>query len=381
MYLLSLLLVLALPVSVQDGLSQDVDNAINDLVSEQHSESQNARAELVEIGRKASPQLVLALQAENASVQQRHMICEILGKIRDNNPAVIAALTKALEDREEFGTSVASVAASALAWIGDEKAVPALIQVMGSKGEDGTLRVDLDLQLKYEIIRALGILRAAGAGESLRTSLKDMKTTQLGPEDEWAHLIAAAAAAGADWHLDYAGRSRRTMAFASELAAAHPDRVALHAADEGGRFDVSGLAASADEHTRIYACGPARLLDALDAAFPGEDGTRLHLERFEAMEFGEPVWPDPFEVELALSGDVVTVSPGQSVLDAITEQSPETVVLSSCRRGTCGTCEAPVLEGEIEHRDSVLTPLERQDSTVMMVCVSRAACPRIVLDL
>ena len=194
MYLLSLLLVLALPVSVQDGLSQDVDNAINDLVSEQHSESQNARAELVEIGRKASPQLVLALQAENASVQQRHMICEILGKIRDNNPAVIAALTKALEDREEFGTSVASVAASALAWIGDEKAVPALIQVMGSKGEDGTLRVDLDLQLKYEIIRALGILRAAGAVESLRTSLKDMKTTQLGPEDEWAHLIAAAAA-------------------------------------------------------------------------------------------------------------------------------------------------------------------------------------------
>ena len=194
-------------------------------------------------------------------------------------------------------------------------------------------------------------------------------------------MVAAAAAAGADWHLDYAGRSRRTMAFASELAAAHPDRVTLHAAYEGGRFDVSGLAASADEHTRIYACGPARLLEALDAAFPGEDGTRLHLERFEAREFGEPVWPDPFEVELALSGDVVTVSPGQSVLDAITEQSPETVVLSSCRRGTCGTCEAPVLEGEIEHRDSVLTPLERQDSTVMMVCVSRAACPRIVLDL
>lgn len=194
-------------------------------------------------------------------------------------------------------------------------------------------------------------------------------------------MVAAAVAAGADWHLDYAGRSRRTMAFVDELLADHPEHVTVHAADRGDRFDVGALAASADERTRIYACGPARLLDALDAALPGEDGTRLHVERFEAKEFGDPVWPEPFDVELALSGDVVTVTPGQSVLDAIAEQSPETVVLSSCRRGTCGTCEAPVLEGEVEHRDSVLTPLEQQDNTVMMVCVSRAACPRIVLDL
>lgn len=57
------------------------------------------------------------------------------------------------------------------------------------------------------------------------------------------------------------------------------------------------------------------------------------------------------------------------------------MVLSSCRRGTCGTCEVAVLEGEVEHRDSVLTPLEQADGAVMMVCVSRAACPRLVLDL
>ncbi|MDZ8274621.1 PDR/VanB family oxidoreductase [Microbacterium aquimaris] len=194
-------------------------------------------------------------------------------------------------------------------------------------------------------------------------------------------MVGAAAAAGVDWHLDYAGRSRRTMAFVDALTAAHPDRVTVHAADEGARMDVAALAGSVDQDTRIYACGPSGLLEALDDAFPGEDGTRLHLERFEAKEFGEPVWTDPFEVELAMSGEVVTVEPGQSVLEAVLEQSPETVVLSSCRRGTCGTCEVPVLEGEIEHRDSVLTPVEREDSTVMMMCVSRAACPRIVLDI
>jgi ferredoxin-NADP reductase len=174
-------------------------------------------------------------------------------------------------------------------------------------------------------------------------------------------MVAAAAAAGADWTLDYAGRSRASMAFVDELTALYPTRVRVHAAD--------------------YACGPARLLEALETAFCDAPDDVLHVERFEAREFGDPVWTEPFEVELAMTGTVVTVDLGTSVLDAIRAQSPETPVLSSCRRGTCGTCEAPVLEGEIEHRDSILTPLEREESAVMMVCVSRAACPRIVLDL
>ncbi|MCX6501896.1 MAG: PDR/VanB family oxidoreductase [Microbacterium sp.] len=191
-------------------------------------------------------------------------------------------------------------------------------------------------------------------------------------------MVAAADAGGADWTLDYTGRSRRTMAFVEELVTAHPDRVRVHAADAGDRFDVAAFCSGIDETTAVYACGPPRLIDALDALVPVE---QLHVERFEAKEFGEPVWTEDFEVELALSGDIVTVSPGQSVLAAIEEQAPAAMVLSSCRRGTCGTCEVGVLEGEVEHRDSVLTPLEQEGDTVMMVCVSRAACPRLVLDL
>ncbi|MFT4307132.1 MAG: PDR/VanB family oxidoreductase [Microbacterium sp.] len=191
-------------------------------------------------------------------------------------------------------------------------------------------------------------------------------------------MVRAADATGAEWTLDYAGRGRRTMAFAAELVAAYPRRVRVHAADEGSRLDVAALGGSLTATDAVYACGPARLIDALEDAVP--EG-RLHVERFEAIPFGDPVWPDPFEVELAGSGEVVTVAPDQSVLEAIEEQSPDTLVLSSCRRGTCGTCEVAVLEGEVEHRDSVLTPLEQEGDTVMMVCVSRAACPRLVLDL
>lgn len=194
-------------------------------------------------------------------------------------------------------------------------------------------------------------------------------------------MIAAADAAGADWTLDYAGRSRATMAFVDQLSAAHPARVRVYAADEGARLDAAAIAAESGEGTAFYACGPSRLIEALERELDEAPEKALHVERFEAREFGDPVWPGPFEVHLALSGDVVIVDPSQSVLEAIREQSPETTVLSSCTRGTCGTCEVAVLEGEVEHRDSILTPFEREESAVMMVCVSRAACPRIVLDL
>ncbi|MGY1773182.1 PDR/VanB family oxidoreductase [Blastococcus sp. SYSU D00813] len=192
-------------------------------------------------------------------------------------------------------------------------------------------------------------------------------------------MVAEAAAAGADWALDYAGRSRATMAFAAELAAAHPERVRLHVADEGGRLDVAASIGPPRTDTAVHVCGPGRLIDAVTAAMAGWPEQALHLERFEAKEFGDPVWPGPFEVELALSGATVTVEPGESVLDAVTGAGA--VVLSSCRVGTCGTCETPVLEGEVEHRDSVLTPAEQADGAAMMLCVSRAAGPRLVLDL
>ncbi|KQS68747.1 PDR/VanB family oxidoreductase [Modestobacter sp. Leaf380] len=190
-------------------------------------------------------------------------------------------------------------------------------------------------------------------------------------------MAAAAEEAGADWTLDYAGRSRSTMAFADELAAAHPGRVRVLAADEGGRLDVGSLAAL-PAGAQVHVCGPARLIDAVVEAGAAL-GLTVHAERFEAVEFGAPVWDGPFEVELALSGTTVTVEPGQTVLEAV--EAEDVLVLSSCREGTCGTCETPVLEGDVEHRDSILSDGERASNTVMMVCVSRAAGPRLVLDL
>ncbi|WP_426435884.1 2Fe-2S iron-sulfur cluster-binding protein [Bradyrhizobium genosp. P] len=51
---------------------------------------------------------------------------------------------------------------------------------------------------------------------------------------------------------------------------------------------------------------------------------------------------------------------------------PGISVPKSCEQGICGSCELGVLKGEVDHRDSILSPSERQANSTMMVCVSRA---------
>ncbi|XVV00647.1 2Fe-2S iron-sulfur cluster-binding protein [Actinosynnema sp. CA-248983] len=86
-----------------------------------------------------------------------------------------------------------------------------------------------------------------------------------------------------------------------------------------------------------------------------------------------------FEVELAGSGRTLVVPADKSILETLEEAGVST--LSSCREGTCGTCETGVLEGVPDHRDTVLDDGERAAGDVMMICVSRSRGPRLVLDL
>lgn len=86
----------------------------------------------------------------------------------------------------------------------------------------------------------------------------------------------------------------------------------------------------------------------------------------------------PFVVELG-DGSEVDVPAGCSIIDALSRAGIRT--LSSCRKGTCGTCETVILDGEADHRDSVLSPAEHAAQETMMICVSRACGKRIALDL
>jgi ferredoxin-NADP reductase len=213
-------------------------------------------------------------------------------------------------------------------------------------------------------------------------------------------MLASAEAAGADWRLVYGGRTAASMAFAAELRAAHGDRVSLHPQDEHGLLDLDRLLGEPPDSeppgseppagTLVYCCGPGALLDEVHRRTAHWPAGVLHVERFtpEAPAGNTPTPEAPatdghtdheFDVELALSGLTLRVPADRSVLDVLEQHGVP--VLSSCRAGTCGTCETTVLAGRVDHRDSLLTEPERAAHDTMFLCVSRAACPKLLLEL
>lgn len=191
-------------------------------------------------------------------------------------------------------------------------------------------------------------------------------------------MVAAAAAAGADWRLLYGGRTRGSMAFLDELSA-YGDSVTVAPQDETGLLDLASWLAAPRPDTKVYCCGPEPLLQAVERQCASWPGGALHVERFTAKEAREPVRLEAFEVVLHRSGLTLTVPPGVSILHAVEQAGVP--VLSSCQEGTCGTCETTVLDGEPDHRDSLLTEEEQAAGDLMMICVSRSCSPRLVLEL
>ena len=180
------------------------------------------------------------------------------------------------------------------------------------------------------------------------------------------------AARGEDWSLVYLVRDRQDAAFTEELAALG-DRARIHVGAEQGRLDLAELVSGIAPGTRISACGPQRFIDALDdAALPA--GCTLHSERFEPRkrEF-EP--NEPFTVECTVSQTTVEVPAQRSMLAAL--QGAGIDASGSCLRGICGSCALQVIEGEVEHRDSLTTD---DSSMIMYPCVSRARGDRLVVE-
>ncbi|MEV6419714.1 PDR/VanB family oxidoreductase [Streptomyces sp. NPDC051662] len=192
-------------------------------------------------------------------------------------------------------------------------------------------------------------------------------------------MIAAVEATGAGWRLLYGGRSLSSMAFLDELAA-YGDAVTVRPQDQHGLLDLDGYLGDPDPGTLVYCCGPEPLLAAVEERCRAWPAGALRVERFLAREQEETAADaGAFEVVLSRSGQTLRVPPGKSVLETAREAG--VAVLSSCAEGICGTCETEVLDGEPDHRDSVLSAEEREAGETMMICVSRACGPRLVLDL
>ena len=194
-------------------------------------------------------------------------------------------------------------------------------------------------------------------------------------------MIEAAEARGAEWQLLYGGRERASMAYLDELER-HGERVSVCPQDEAGMLDLASVLGEPREDTLVYCCGPEGLLSAVeDACQPWPEGS-LHIERFAAKPQSDEPSPgalETFEVECQRSGLTLTVPADKSIYDVVEEAGLD--VLGSCMEGVCGTCECDVIEGEPDHRDSVLSDAEKARGDMIMICVSRSRSERLVLDL
>ncbi|AZY51551.1 PDR/VanB family oxidoreductase [Bordetella avium] len=184
-------------------------------------------------------------------------------------------------------------------------------------------------------------------------------------------------AVGASWELWYSARTRADAAFLDRFEPLFA-KVHLHFDDEQGCFlDLGAVVRGAAEDTHLYCCGPTPMLDAYEAAAAQRDPRTVHLERFGAKAAAS--LEGGFVVALARSGKEMAVPEGASILKVLLDNGVP--VDFSCQEGICGCCEVAVLEGEVDHRDAVLSESERAQGKTMMVCCSGAKSARLVLDL
>jgi len=185
-----------------------------------------------------------------------------------------------------------------------------------------------------------------------------------------------AAEGGARFRLVYCTRTPGATAYRDELAAPElRSKVTIH--HDGGdmtrAFDLWPLLEQPKGH--VYCCGPRAMMEAVRDMTGHWSSSAVHFEAFT-----EPArqLPDdrPFSVGLARSGEVVRVPVGVTILEALRAAGHE--VPSSCESGSCGTCRTRLVSGEPDHRDLVLAEHERQG--YIMVCVSRARSPELVID-
>jgi ferredoxin-NADP reductase len=130
----------------------------------------------------------------------------------------------------------------------------------------------------------------------------------------------------------------------------------------------------------LYLCGPRPFMDlAIDVAAPHWLPHAIRREHFRADPAAAAGEPRAFEIELARSGAVFQVPACKSALQVLDEHGVSAV--RSCEQGVCGSCMTRVLGGIPDHRDAFLTADERCRGRTMLLCVSRAATDRLVLDL
>lgn len=176
---------------------------------------------------------------------------------------------------------------------------------------------------------------------------------------------------GLNYELHHCCKPDDEAAFAALL----PTTPAVSLHTNRHTLDIDALLRQQGVGTHLSICGPESFMDMVltAAARAGWPDAKLHKE-----SFGGPTGGVPFVVHLKRSNMSLKVGEEESLLDAMEAAGLEPPCL--CRGGACGVCKMDVLEGVPDHHDHYLSNAEKAANTAIMICVSRAKTPELVLD-
>ena len=175
---------------------------------------------------------------------------------------------------------------------------------------------------------------------------------------------------GRGFSLHYSVGTREDAAFMTAIEdEPWANQAHLHVSDEGSRADLEAVIGTYSKGDHLYTCGPDRYMNAVLEAASGNGWPEeaLHKEFFAPPEVPE-YENHPFTIVAAKSGKTITVNADESAADALIASGIH--VDLKCSDGICGICKCGLVEGEVEHRDFVLSTTQREHEIV--TCQSRA---------
>ncbi|MDR9891614.1 PDR/VanB family oxidoreductase [Pseudenterobacter timonensis] len=191
---------------------------------------------------------------------------------------------------------------------------------------------------------------------------------------------------GVPFTLHYYLKHPQQGAFVRELRQRFgADQCHIHSSSEGQsarQHLCVALAEPLPGHC-VYLCGPEGFMAsarrvAREKGWPDE---QIHSEAFQPVALETNTQgDDTFRITLASSGEQWPVPPDKTIAQVLQENGVD--IPLSCEMGICGACLTPVIEGIVDHRDTVQSEAEKSASAQQIaLCCSRSRSANLCLDL
>jgi ferredoxin-NADP reductase len=184
---------------------------------------------------------------------------------------------------------------------------------------------------------------------------------------------------GADFHLHYCARNQSKTIQSDELLRLINIGKATIYHDNGDPskgINLKTTLKNYDDGQHLYFCGPTGFMAAIRNETNHWPPENIHFENFSSVT-QEKNTNTEFLIKLNRSKLKFKVEVNESIIDSLRKNN--FFIESSCEEGYCGTCLTRYLDGEPDHRDTVLNEKDKKD--FILICCSRSNSPELVLDL